>query len=77
MESELSGLIRALGSNHLYTAERYKDFAIYLYEFDSINSLLYFEKAYSIYNQHDPSDYNPEMETSTFLNSTNLPLNNI
>lgn len=50
MESELSGLIRALGSNHLYTAERYKDFAIYLYEFDSINSLLYFEKAYSIYN---------------------------
>ncbi|EAS00471.2 translation initiation factor eIF3 subunit (macronuclear) [Tetrahymena thermophila SB210] len=49
MESELNGLTRALGSNHLLIAERYHDFAVYMYDQNNQLSIVYFDKAFRIY----------------------------
>ncbi|KAL4449083.1 hypothetical protein ABPG74_021075 [Tetrahymena malaccensis] len=49
MESELNGLTRSLGLNHLLIAERYHDFAVYMYDQNNQTSIVYFDKAFRIY----------------------------
>ncbi|KAL4486687.1 hypothetical protein ABPG72_022162 [Tetrahymena utriculariae] len=49
MESELNGLTRSLGLNHLLIAERYHDFAVYMYDQNNQISIVYFDKAFRIY----------------------------